>query len=131
MLFRETQLRAFHSTAEEIAALQQKQQDQLKEMIRVLEDGEDEEEVHVALSSVRRKRGMETNTDVEGTCREDMDAAQQADESGDDETVDGAEDEDVVDETSEATRSSDADCELNQVLMETVQDTQMDDKPVQ
>jgi hypothetical protein len=126
LLFRETQLRAFHSTAEEIAALQQKQQEQLKEMIRVLEDGE-EEEVHVASASIRRKHGMETKSDVEGTCQEeDMDAAQSADESGDDETVDGAEDENFV---GEATRSSDADCELNQVLMETVQDTQMDDEP--
>lgn len=41
---RETQLRAFHSTAAEIAALQQKQQDQLKGMLRTLEDGECEDE---------------------------------------------------------------------------------------
>ncbi|MCO5560635.1 hypothetical protein L7F22_014251 [Adiantum nelumboides] len=42
IVLRETQLRAFHSTAEEIAMLQQKQQVQLKEMMRVLEDGEEE-----------------------------------------------------------------------------------------
>lgn len=41
IVLRETQLRAFHSTAEEIAALQQKQQEQLKAMMRVLEDGDD------------------------------------------------------------------------------------------
>ena len=45
LVYRETQLRAFHSTAEEVAALQQKQQEQLKEMMRVLEDGEEEAEV--------------------------------------------------------------------------------------
>lgn len=37
---RETQLRAFHSTAAEIAGLQQRQQDQLLTMIRTLEDGD-------------------------------------------------------------------------------------------
>jgi len=37
---RETQLRAFHSTAAEIADLQQRQQDQLLTMIRTLEDGD-------------------------------------------------------------------------------------------
>ncbi|KAH7444383.1 hypothetical protein KP509_02G076400 [Ceratopteris richardii] len=42
IVLRETQLRAFHSTAEEIARLQQKQQDQLKEMMRTLEEEEEE-----------------------------------------------------------------------------------------
>ncbi|KAH9316932.1 hypothetical protein KI387_018701, partial [Taxus chinensis] len=40
IVLRETQLRAFHATAEEIAALQQKQQVQLNGMLRTLEDGE-------------------------------------------------------------------------------------------
>ncbi|BBM97232.1 hypothetical protein MPTK1_1g04060 [Marchantia polymorpha subsp. ruderalis] len=38
IVLRETQLRAFHSTAAEIEALQQKQQEQLKAMLRTLED---------------------------------------------------------------------------------------------
>eukprot|EP00897_Mesotaenium_endlicherianum_P001215 jgi/Mesen1/1120/ME000123S00291 len=44
IMLRETQLRAFHSTAAEIAALQQKQQEQLYCMIRTLEDGDEDGE---------------------------------------------------------------------------------------
>lgn len=43
IVLRETQLRAFHSTAEEIAVLQRKQQEQLNGMLRTLEDGENRE----------------------------------------------------------------------------------------
>ncbi|KAH9553047.1 hypothetical protein CY35_09G099300 [Sphagnum magellanicum] len=42
ILLRETQMRAFHSTAAEVATLQQKQQEQLAAMLRTLEDGDDE-----------------------------------------------------------------------------------------
>ncbi|KAH9553045.1 hypothetical protein CY35_09G099300 [Sphagnum magellanicum] len=42
LLRRETQMRAFHSTAAEVATLQQKQQEQLAAMLRTLEDGDDE-----------------------------------------------------------------------------------------
>ncbi|KAJ7551552.1 hypothetical protein O6H91_06G020200 [Diphasiastrum complanatum] len=48
IVLRETQLRAFHSTAEEIAALQQRQQEQLKAMLRTLEDGDSENHLHTS-----------------------------------------------------------------------------------
>ncbi|KAL2630047.1 hypothetical protein R1flu_014733 [Riccia fluitans] len=43
IVLRETQLRAFHSTAAQIEALQQKQQEQLKSMLRTLEDNDEED----------------------------------------------------------------------------------------
>jgi hypothetical protein len=55
---RETQLRAFHSTAAEIAALQQRQQDQLSMMIRTLEDGDsdnDHDNTNVRSTSLSTK----------------------------------------------------------------------------
>eukprot|EP01018_Ginkgo_biloba_P012851 Gb_37853 [translate_table: standard] len=55
IVLRETQLRAFHSTAEEIAALQQKQQEQLNGMLRTLEDGENCELINVNDFETRRE----------------------------------------------------------------------------
>lgn len=55
---RETQLRAFHSTAAEIAALQRRQQDQLSIMIRTLEDGDsdnDHDNTNVRSTSLSTK----------------------------------------------------------------------------
>ncbi|CAM6105272.1 unnamed protein product [Calypogeia fissa] len=42
IVLRETQLRTFYSTAAQVEALQQKQQEQLKAMLRTLEDGDGE-----------------------------------------------------------------------------------------
>ncbi|XP_073390439.1 uncharacterized protein [Physcomitrium patens] len=54
VLRRETQLRAFHSTAAEIAELQQRQQDQLSTMIRTLEDGDSDNDYdHTNVPNVR------------------------------------------------------------------------------
>lgn len=59
MLFRETQLRAFYSTTDEISALFIKQQEQLKAMRRTLEDEENYEntsvdiDLHVDLNAIQ------------------------------------------------------------------------------
>ncbi|KAG0628014.1 hypothetical protein M758_2G243900 [Ceratodon purpureus] len=58
IVLRETQLRAFHSTAAEIATLQQRQQDQLSMMIRTLEDGDsdnDHDNTNVRSTSLSTK----------------------------------------------------------------------------
>ncbi|CAG7874021.1 unnamed protein product [Brassica rapa] len=71
IMLRETQLRAFYSTTEEISALFAKQQEQLKNMQRTLEDEEncDNISLDIDLNPVNRShiRGNNTREDVRAT----------------------------------------------------------------
>ncbi|RID61351.1 hypothetical protein BRARA_E00508 [Brassica rapa] len=71
IMLRETQLRAFYSTTEEISALFAKQQEQLKNMQRTLEDEEncDNISLDIDLNPVNRSliRGNNTREDVRTT----------------------------------------------------------------
>ncbi|KAF3321296.1 FHA domain-containing protein [Carex littledalei] len=67
LILRETQLRAFYSTTEEISALFAKQQDQLKAMQRTLEDEEDHENTLTNMDLNQTPRRI-VNTRNEDTC---------------------------------------------------------------
>ncbi|KAL3687710.1 hypothetical protein R1sor_014019 [Riccia sorocarpa] len=67
IVLRETQLRAFHSTAAQIEALQQKQQEQLKSMLRTLEDNEEED-----------SKPKKARTEVEDTDSENEDKVEES-----------------------------------------------------
>ncbi|KAH7292730.1 hypothetical protein KP509_29G083000 [Ceratopteris richardii] len=98
IVLRETQLRAFHSTAEEIAILQQKQQEQLKEMMRVLEDGEEEAHIPLVNQSLglwinrsREQENTQTGEDRHTQAGESEDAVQATEQSMNNESANGKE----------------------------------------
>ncbi|MCO5572950.1 hypothetical protein L7F22_026712 [Adiantum nelumboides] len=106
IVLRETQLRAFHSTAEEIATLQQKQQVQLQEMMRVLEDGEEESQ-DPAINQSSGQGGGRSRGEENTQRGDDDDAMQVTGQSMGNETVNNEEQgEDAGDADSQTTPSS-------------------------
>ncbi|KAJ0258613.1 SMAD/FHA domain-containing protein [Hirschfeldia incana] len=86
IMLRETQLRAFYSTTEEISALFAKQQEQLKNMQRTLEDEEnfDNISLDIDLNPVNRNPNRVNNTheDVRATCHTNCAAKASSSTSG-------------------------------------------------
>eukprot|EP00250_Pteridium_aquilinum_P010196 c19207_g1_i1 orf=387-3377(-) len=106
IVLRETQLRAFHSTAEEIAMLQQRQQEQLKEMMRVLEDGEEESNLPTD-NQFNGKMAFLNRAEEKTRKGEANDAMQESGRSLDNNTVNNEEqNEDADDADSQTTASN-------------------------
>lgn len=141
---RETQLRAFHSTAAEIADLQQRQQDQLLTMIRTLEDGDSDNDhdhtnvrstspstkAHPGQGSKRIKEIRETSQSTSGSrpMQVDTDGTKPIVVQDDEKSKETAVDDDTEGDTQQdgcsnashsATRSSDVNIPPTQVVTQT------------
>ncbi|KAG2326270.1 hypothetical protein Bca52824_008998 [Brassica carinata] len=111
IMLRETQLRAFYSTTEEISALFAKQQEQLKNMQRTLEDEEncDNISLDIDLNPVNRNPNrVNTHEDERATCHTNCAAKASSSTSG--QRSDGNEVVDTSCEDADATQKHD--CEI-------------------
>lgn len=127
IVLRETQLRAFHSTAEEIASLQQRQQEQLKEMMKVLEDGEDDS--HLPVKTQFNEEGTNLNRAGENTQKGgENNAMQDSGRSMDNETVNNEEQNEEANDADSQTTASNSGIRNQATIHECGDgDTQMDE----